>query len=87
MEAHISLFKALADESRLRIVTYLAHSGEASCASISAHIDDISQPTLSHHFKVLSEAGIINVRKEGVSCFYTLNKRPLKEMGIDASKL
>ena len=87
MESHISIFKALGDESRLRIVSFLSDVGEASCSDISGVIDGLSQPTLSHHFKVLHEAGIIDVRKEGVSCYYILNKKRLKEMGVDTAKL
>jgi ArsR family transcriptional regulator len=87
MESHISLFKALGDETRLSIVSFLSKVGEASCSDISGVIDDLSQPTLSHHFKVLHEAGIIDVRKEGVSCYYILNRKRLKEMGVDTAKL
>ena len=81
MESHISIFKALGDESRLRIVSFLSDVGEASCSDISGVIDGLSQPTLSH------QAGIIDVRKEGGSCYYILNKKRLKEMGVDTAKL
>ncbi len=87
MESHISIFKALGDESRLRIVSLLSKVGEASCSEISGVISDLTQPTLSHHFKVLHEAGIIDVRKEGVSCYYILNRNRLKDMGVDTAKL
>jgi ArsR family transcriptional regulator, arsenate/arsenite/antimonite-responsive transcriptional repressor len=87
MDSHISIFKALGDETRLRVVAHLNRVGEAPCSDISGVIGDLSQPTLSHHFKVLHEAGIIDVRKEGVSCYYALNKNRLKDLGVDTSKL
>ena len=47
----------------------------------------LTQPTLSHHFNKLVDAGIITNRKEGVLWFYSINKQFLKEKGIDLKKL
>ncbi len=84
---HTQIFKALADETRLQIVAFLSKRRGGSCGEISAHFDTLSQPTLSHHFKILADAGIITVEKRSVSRYYTLNKKHLKAFGIEADKL
>jgi ArsR family transcriptional regulator len=83
----LQICKALSDDNRLKIISILEKGGEISCSDISTHFTKVSQPTLSHHFKVLSEAKIINVRKEGVSCFYSLNSKYLETCGVEISKL
>ena len=65
------VFKALSDENRLRILKLL-HSGE-KCACHMLEELDISQPTLSHHMKILCDARIVNSRKEGKWVHYSLN--------------
>ncbi len=84
---HTQVFKALADETRLQIVAYLAKRKGGSCGEISAHFSDLSQPTLSHHFKILADAGIISVEKRSVSRYYTLNKKALKTLGVETDKI
>ncbi len=84
---HTQIFKALADETRLQVVAFLAKRKGGSCGEISAHFDTLSQPTLSHHFKILADAGIITVEKRSVSRYYTLDKKHLKTFGIDAEKI
>ncbi|MCW1887964.1 MAG: metalloregulator ArsR/SmtB family transcription factor [Candidatus Moranbacteria bacterium] len=84
---HTQIFKALADETRLQIVAFLAKRKGGSCGEISTYFDTLSQPTLSHHFKILADAGIITVEKRSVSRYYTLNKKYLKTFGVEADKL
>ena len=86
-QEQIAIFKALSDETRIQVVSFLAGRLGSSCAELSAYFEDLSQPTLSHHFKVLAEAGIITVEKRSVSRYYTLNKKYLKEHGINPDKL
>ena len=57
------VFKALGDEHRIQILCLL-HDGE-KCACQLLEALNISQPTLSHHMKVLCEAGLVTGRKEG----------------------
>jgi ArsR family transcriptional regulator len=66
-----SRFKALADPTRLAIVNRLASRDEACvCEFLSL---GLSQPTISHHMKILREAGLIEVaRKRGTWVFYRL---------------
>lgn len=81
------IFKILSDKTRLEIVEFLSSKKEGSCSDLSKRFKDLSQPTISHHFNILVKSGIINVRKEGTSHFYSLNRGSLKKMGIDVSKL
>jgi ArsR family transcriptional regulator len=79
------VFKTLSDKTRLSIVVKLFKKGEMSCKEVSVFFKDLSQPTISHHFKVLENAKLINVRKEGTEHFYSLNQIQLKKNGIDLS--
>jgi ArsR family transcriptional regulator len=61
--------KALGDPNRLAIYTQIAQHEELFCGEMHAK-GKISQPTLSHHLKVLTELGLITSRKEGLNVFY-----------------
>ena len=66
-----SICKALGDPNRLRIVKML--SGCEKCACVILEAFDITQPTLSHHMKILCDCGLVNVRKDGKWSYYSLN--------------
>lgn len=66
------LFKAFCDENRLKIIEML-NSGE-KCACILLEELEISQPTLSHHMKILVESGVITGRKEGKWMHYSIHE-------------
>jgi len=72
------IFKALSDDNRLRILGILG-SGESSACEILKNLN-ISQPTLSHHMKVLQSVELINVRKSGQWTYYSLNGSKLDEI-------
>ena len=57
------LFKALSDENRLQILAQL--NNEEKCACVLLEKLAISQPTLSHHMRILAEARLVECRKEG----------------------
>jgi DNA-binding transcriptional ArsR family regulator len=80
------ILKALADDTRFAIVSFLAEKTTASCGEISERFPLLSQPTMSHHFKVLTDADIVCVTKESTRRLYTLNTKRLQESGIDTSK-
>jgi ArsR family transcriptional regulator len=65
--------KALADPARLRLVSMVAAAanGEACVCELTSQLG-LSQPTVSHHLKVLARAGIITRRKRGVWSYYAL---------------
>ena len=66
----VCIFKALSDENRIRILQML-HSGEKCACKLLEELN-ISQPTLSHHMKILCDAGIVNGRKEGKWTHYAM---------------
>ena len=65
------IFKAFCDENRIRILKLL-HSGE-KCACVLLDDLQISQPTLSHHMKILCDSGIVVGRKEGKWTHYSIS--------------
>ena len=65
------IFKALGDENRIRILKLL-QSGE-KCACILLDDLHITQPTLSHHMKILCDADIVVGRKEGKWTYYSIS--------------
>lgn len=73
-----SVFKALSDANRLMIVGML--SDEEICACRILEALDITQPTLSHHMKVLSQCGLVNVRKSGQWSYYSIDQGVLDEL-------
>ncbi len=64
-----AVLAALADPVRLRIIIALSDHAERSASAFDC---DIASSTLSHHLKVLREAGLISHRKEGTRCFVSL---------------
>ena len=70
-EKYALMFKALSDETRLKIVDMLS-CGELCACEILASLS-ISQSTLSYHMKLLADVGLVNVARDGVWMRYTLN--------------
>lgn len=64
-------FKALGDATRLEIFQLVAAQQEPICACDIVDRFDVSQPTISHHLKVLRAAGLISVTRRGVWAYYT----------------
>lgn len=75
------LLKALADPVRLRLVSMVAASegGEACVCDLNAAFD-LSQPTISHHLKVLHEAGLLDREKRGVWVHYRVRAEVLGDL-------
>lgn len=63
--------RALAVEARAEIIRFLRENGPSAVNEIVAVLD-LRQPTVSHHLKVLEEAGMVSARKEGRNTIYTL---------------
>ncbi|MGG5461038.1 ArsR/SmtB family transcription factor [Clostridium sp. B9] len=70
-EINSRVFKALSDSNRLRIMDLLSDGEKCACEILKSF--DISQSTLSHHMKILSECGLVKCRKEGTWNHYSLN--------------
>ncbi|WP_328622596.1 ArsR/SmtB family transcription factor [Streptomyces sp. NBC_00354] len=66
-------FKALADPVRLRLLSLIAsHEGGEACVCDLTGPFDVSQPTISHHLKVLREAGLVGSERRGTWVYYWL---------------
>ena len=81
----VDSLKALADQNRIRIVEML--SQREMCAIELLGQLEISQPTLSHHMKVLALASIVRTRKTGAQVFYTVNRERLAELSALLGRL
>ncbi|MEA5107734.1 MAG: metalloregulator ArsR/SmtB family transcription factor [Sphaerochaeta associata] len=70
------ILKALADPNRLAIIEHLTR-GEA-CVCELLELFSVTQPTLSHHMRILSEAGLVSGRREGKWIHYSINVQRLQ---------
>jgi ArsR family transcriptional regulator len=72
------LLKALADPVRLRLISLVAsHAGAEACVCDLNDAFDLSQPTISHHLKVLHDAGLLDREKRGVWAYYRIRPEAL----------
>jgi ArsR family transcriptional regulator, arsenate/arsenite/antimonite-responsive transcriptional repressor len=76
-EATAALFRSLADPARVRIVNVLATSAEPVCVCELVEPVGLSQPTVSHHLKKLTAAGLLHREQRGVWAYYSLNRDAL----------
>jgi len=75
------VFKALGDPVRLRLVSLIgAREGGEVCVCDLTSAFDLSQPTISHHLKVLREAGLIESERRGTWVYYRLVPAALERM-------
>ncbi len=70
-ESLAARFKALADPTRVAIVNRLAAAEEVCVCDFVASLD-LAQPTVSHHLKVLREAGLVESSRRGTWAYYRL---------------
>jgi DNA-binding transcriptional ArsR family regulator len=71
------VFKALGDPVRWSIVAQIAAVDELPCATLERTLT-VSKPTISYHTKILQQAGLLSVRKEGRNYFYALRRDALR---------
>jgi ArsR family transcriptional regulator len=71
-----NILKALADETRLELLRKISR-GEICACELPAHLG-VSQPAVSQHLKVLSEAGLVKKRREGTKRIYSLSRKGAK---------
>ena len=80
-EALATLLKALADPTRLQLIAAINSSNSSeACVCDLAELIDLSQPTTSHHLKVLVDAGILSREKRGTWAWFTLNQDRWREV-------
>ena len=70
----MQILQAIAEPTRLAIVRQLASTGEV-CACDFTDCCDVSQPTVSHHLKVLREAGVVSCERRGTWIYYRLEAK------------
>jgi ArsR family transcriptional regulator len=70
-DALAARFKALADPTRVAIVNHLSAADEVCVCNLTESFD-LSQPTISHHLKILREAGLVESSRRGTWAYYRL---------------
>ena len=83
----VSLFRALGDPTRLEIFRLIAAQDDPICVCDIVDRFDVSQPTISHHLKVLREAGLVTVSRRGIWAYYAPDPRGLAQLGELSSSL
>jgi ArsR family transcriptional regulator, arsenate/arsenite/antimonite-responsive transcriptional repressor len=77
----VPLVKAIADPVRLRLVSLVAsHADGEACVCDLNDAFDLSQPTISHHLKVLHEVGLLDRTKRGVWVYYSTRPEALADL-------
>jgi len=76
------VFKLLSDETRLRILLYLAQAGELHVTDLCGRLSQ-SQPAVSHHLALLRVSGLIEARRDGKHNFYRVRTEYFGELLVD----
>ena len=79
-ESVAGLLKALADPVRLRLMSLIAASAETCVCELTGTFD-VSQPTISHHLRVLREAGLVDSERRGTWVYYWARPEALAALG------
>ncbi len=82
--ATAELFKALSDPARVRIVNTIATAGEPVCACEFEPALGLSQPTVSHHLKKLTDAGLLEREQRGKWAYFSLNRDAVETLAAVA---
>ena len=73
-----AMFKAFCDENRIRILQMLCSGEKCGCKILEEM--KVTQPTLSHHMKILCDSGVVVGRKEGKWMYYSISEEGVKRM-------
>ena len=73
----VKIGKALSDENRVKILQMLTDGEKCGCKLLEAF--EITQPTLSHHMKILCDSGLVDARKDGKWSHYSVNRDVVRE--------
>ena len=74
------MFKAIGDPVRLRLLSLIASAGSETCVCDLNDAFDLTQPTISHHLKVLREAGLVSSERRGTWVYYRLDPEALARL-------
>ena len=77
--------KALADPNRLEIFRLIAAQNDPLCVCDIVDRFSLTQPTISHHLKILREAGLIEAERRGTWAYYRLNRNAVGEVALALS--
>lgn len=75
------MFKALGDPVRLRLLSMIASRGDQVCVCEMTPAFELSQPTISHHLKLLRQAGLIDCERRGTWVYYWALPEALDRLG------
>ena len=84
-DENAEIFKALSDVNRLQIIEMLTDGELCACKILEKF--KITQPTLSHHMKILCDSGLVKGRKQGKWTYYSINKERSKKALVFLRKL
>ena len=84
-ESYAKVMKALSDPKRVQIIDMLSNGELCACDILEQF--DFTQPTLSHHIKVLLNAGLVTVEKVGTWHHYSLNEKCINQLVSDTNQL
>lgn len=79
MEDAAYMLKAIAHSTRLSVISLLAENAEMNVSEIGERLE-LEQSLLSHHLTNMRARGILNCRKEGKNCFYSLKNRQITKI-------
>jgi ArsR family transcriptional regulator len=77
LDEFLRIAKALADGTRFAILERIAATGDAACQRLCQHFP-VSQPTMSHHLRVLVDVGLIEMRRDGQYVHYRLRAETVR---------
>jgi len=83
-EATAGIFRALGDPHRVKIVNLLAVAGEAVCACDLIEPVGLAQPTVSHHLKKLTDAGLLEREQRGRWAYFSLRREAVEKLAAVA---
>lgn len=87
IEGRVEQLKALASPVRLRMVDLIYYGGGEVCVCELQENFDLSQPTISHHLKVLREAGLIQSRQDGTFVYHRVDASAFADLSALMDRL
>lgn len=81
-ESMARMFKALADPVRLRLLSLITSAAGEVCVCDLTAAFDLTQPTISHHLKVLREAGLVDSQRRGTWVYYWARPENLRQLSM-----
>jgi len=77
MSEWVRIFRALGDPARQQMLSLLENGGELCVSDVARHFE-ITQPSVSHHLRILKDAGLVTAHKRGKEVYYAINAAELR---------